>query len=208
MRPRRWPARCARSTSDRCSPPIPPNRPAVPSSISRRGWRKVCWRGTRRPSPSAARSRDDSRARGRCCGSPREGGAARPPGVGGGGAPAEQERGGRRGVGEQNGRRSADEPLRMKISFMRARVDADPPGYGSSGELERDLTLVADALKAVGAAHARRTLVEPLLAQVRSHGFHGYRLDVREDAGAHTRALRDLTATIGLGELDGARSEE
>jgi len=55
----------------------------------------------------------------------------------------------------------------------------------------------------VGAAHARRTLVEPLLAQVRAHGFHGYRLDVREDAAAHTRALRDLTATLGLGELDG-----
>src|SRR5207244_11256707 len=64
--------------------------------------------------------------------------------------------------------------------------------------------LVADALDAVGAAHARRTLVEPLVAQVRAHGFHGYRLDVREDAGAHTRALRDLTATLGLGELDGA----
>src|SRR5207253_1754602 len=97
-----------------------------------------------------------------------------------------------------------DEPLRMKISFMRARVEADPPGYGSAGELEHDLVLVAEALNAVGAAHARRTLVEPLLAQVRSHGFHGYRLDVREDAGAHTRALRDLSATVGLGELDGA----
>src|SRR5437870_122717 len=101
-------------------------------------------------------------------------------------------------------RRIADEPLRMKVSFMRARVEADPPGYASSGELERDLALVADALDAVGAAHARRTLVEPLVAQVRAHGFHGYRLDVREDAGAHTRALRDLTATLGLGELDGA----
>jgi len=107
-------------------------------------------------------------------------------------------------VWEQNRRRNADEPLRMKVSFMRARVEADPPGYGSSAELERDLALVADALDSVGAAHARRTLVEPLLAQVRAHGFHGYRLDVREDAGAHTRALRDLTATLGLGELDGA----
>src|SRR6266568_1062702 len=107
-------------------------------------------------------------------------------------------------VWEQNRRRNADEPLRMKISFMRARVEADPPGYGSSAELERDLVLVAEALHAVGAAHARRTLVDPLLAQVRSHGFHGYRLDVREDAGAHTRALRDLSATVGLGELDGA----
>src|SRR5438874_7819474 len=87
---------------------------------------------------------------------------------------------------------------------MRARVERDPPGYGSAGELERDRVLVAEALHAVGAAHARRTLVEPLRAQVRSPGFHGYRLDGREDAGAHTRALRDLTATIGLGELDGA----
>src|SRR5207247_6053114 len=71
------------------------------------------------------------------------------------------------GVWEQNRRRNADEPLRLKVSFMRARVERDPPGYGSPGELERDLTLVADALDAVGAAHARRTLVEPLLAQVR-----------------------------------------
>jgi phosphoenolpyruvate carboxylase len=106
-------------------------------------------------------------------------------------------------VWEQNRRRNADEPLRLKVSFMRARVEADPPGYGSSAEFERDLTLVADALDGVGAAHARRTLMEPLLAQVRAHGFHGYRLDVREDAAAHTRALRDLTAALGLGELDG-----
>src|SRR5439155_913478 len=29
------------------------------------------------------------------------------------------------------------------------------------------------------------------------------RLDVREDAAVHTRALRDLAAAVGLGELDG-----
>ncbi len=86
---------------------------------------------------------------------------------------------------------------------MRARVEADPPGYASPDELERDLKLVADSLDAVGAAHARRALVEPLLAQVRAHGFHGYRLDVREDAAVHTRALLDLTTAVGLGELDG-----
>src|SRR5205823_7451476 len=108
------------------------------------------------------------------------------------------------GVWEQNRRRNADEPLRLKVSFMRARVEADPPAYGSPGELERDLRLVADSLDAVGAAHARRTLLEPLLAQVRAHGFHGYRLDVREDAAVHTRALDDLTAAVGLGRLDGA----
>lgn len=106
-------------------------------------------------------------------------------------------------VWEQNRRRNADEPLRLKVSFMRARVEADPPGYASAAELERDLTLVADSLDAVGAAHARRALVEPLLAQVRAHGFHGFRLDVREDAAVHTRALDDLAAAVGLGRLDG-----
>ena len=107
-------------------------------------------------------------------------------------------------VWEQNRRRNADEPLRLKVSFMRARVGTDPPGYGTAQELERDLGLLADALDTVGAAHARRTLVEPLLAQVRAHGFHGYRLDLREDAAVHTRALHDLTAAVGLGELDAA----
>src|SRR5258708_26402310 len=86
---------------------------------------------------------------------------------------------------------------------MRDRVEAGPPGYASPDELERDLKLVAASLDAVGAAHARRALVEPLLAQVRAHGFHGYRLDVREDAAVHTRALLDLTTAVGLGELDG-----
>jgi len=98
---------------------------------------------------------------------------------------------------------NADEPLRLKVSFIRARVEADPPRYGSPEELERDLSLIADSLDAVGAAHARRALVEPLQAQVRAHGFHGYRLDVREDAAVHTRALRDLATAVGLGELDG-----
>src|SRR5438128_706756 len=94
-------------------------------------------------------------------------------------------------VWEQNRRRNADEPLRLKVSFMRARVGADPPGYRTAQELERDLALLADALDTVGAAHARRTLVEPLLAQVRAHGFHGYRLDLREHAAAVVRSLLD-----------------
>src|SRR3989442_3307987 len=55
---------------------------------------------------------------------------------------------------------------------------------------ERDLALLADALDSVGAAHARRTLVEPLLAQVRAHGFHGFCLDLRERSEEHTSELQ------------------
>src|SRR5207253_4819541 len=102
-------------------------------------------------------------------------------------------------VWEQNRRRNADEPLRLKVSFMRARVGADPPGYGTPQELERDLTLLADALDTMGAAHARRALAEPLLAQVRAHGFHGFRLDPREDAAVHPRAPHDRTPAVGPG---------
>src|SRR5216117_2164580 len=119
-------------------------------------------------------------------------------------ASLERDRAALPAVWEQNRRRNADEPLRLKVSFIRARVGADPPGYRTPQELERDLALLADALDSVGAAHARRTLVEPLLAQVRAHGFHGFRLDLREDAAVHTRALHDLTAAVGLGDLDGA----
>jgi phosphoenolpyruvate carboxylase len=110
-------------------------------------------------------------------------------------------------VWEQNRRRNADEPLRLKVTFMRARIEADPARYGTPGELEGDLALVADALDAAGAAHARKTIVEPLRAQVRAFGFHGYRLDVREDAAAHRepsdgvlqvfRAMRTIQDEIG-----------
>jgi len=108
------------------------------------------------------------------------------------------------GVLEQHRRRDVDEPLRLKLSFMHARIEADPPGYASPREFERDLVLLGDALDAAGAAHARRALVDPLVARVRAHGFHGYRLDVREDAGVHTRALAELAAAAGLSLADGA----
>ncbi|PYO63093.1 MAG: phosphoenolpyruvate carboxylase [Gemmatimonadetes bacterium] len=108
------------------------------------------------------------------------------------------------GVLEQHRRRDVDEPLRLKLSFMHARIEADPPGYASPREFERDLVLLGDALDAAGAAHARRALVDPLVARVRAHGFHGYRLDVREDASVHTRALAELAMAAGLSLADGA----
>src|SRR5205823_5333921 len=98
-------------------------------------------------------------------------------------------------AGELGGRRPGRQPVRHGGHHARRRAQRAAGGAGP---------LRPGAGRAGGAPLARRTLVEPLLAQVRSHGFHGYRLDVREDAGAHTRALRDLSATVGLGELDGA----
>src|SRR2546430_5613177 len=56
--------------------------------------------------------------------------------------------------------------------FRSARVGADPPGYRTAQELERDLALLADALDTVGAAHARRTLVEPDRKSTRLNSSH------------------------------------
>src|SRR2546430_1444710 len=193
MRLRRWRARCARSTSDRCSPPIPRNRPAAPSSISRRGWRKVSWRGTGRPSPSAARSRDDSRARWSCCGSPRKYGAT---------ARRSWTRWRTRcGIWKT----ACSTPRRARASAWSRRSKTNSAAGSAPSRSPRSRWGAGWAATGTATRSSRRrSRSAPLLAQVRSPGFHGSRLDVREDAGAHTRALRDLSATVGLGELDGA----
>jgi phosphoenolpyruvate carboxylase len=121
-------------------------------------------------------------------------------------------------VYEANARRNADEPLRLKLSFMMARVEAarrltaardagsptvDAAAYVGASQLENDLLLLRDNLLAAGAEHACRTTVDPFLATVRAHGFHGYRMDLREHAEVHRAALADLAAKLELAPLTG-----
>jgi phosphoenolpyruvate carboxylase len=115
-------------------------------------------------------------------------------------------------VWEANRRRNADEPLRLKLTFMQARVEAtrrlpaardagrpahEPAAYASARELEDDLLLVRDTLLAAGGTHACRSTVEPLLAIVRAHGLSGFLMDVREHADVHTAALADIATQLG-----------
>jgi phosphoenolpyruvate carboxylase len=120
-------------------------------------------------------------------------------------------------VWQDNRRRDADEPLRLKLSFVAARIDAlrrqlaardggaeddtEPGAYRSASELAADLELVRDALHLAGAEHARETMVEPLLMQVRVHGFHGFELDLREDASMHARALDEIAEELRIDPL-------
>ncbi|AHG91597.1 Phosphoenolpyruvate carboxylase [Gemmatirosa kalamazoonensis] len=120
-------------------------------------------------------------------------------------------------VWEANRRRNADEPLRLKLTFMAARLDAtrrrvasrdagrpahEPAAYDDVAAFERDLQLVRGYLLDAGAAEACRTAFDPLLARVRAYGFHGFRMDVRDHADVHAAALDDLAAQVGLGTLD------
>lgn len=121
-------------------------------------------------------------------------------------------------VFEQNRRRDAEEPVRLKLSFIKARIDAtrrrfaardaghpaeEPAAYESPAELLADLGVVRDALEAAAAERVIETQLAPLERQVRATGFHGYRLDVREDAAVHAHTLADAAASIGLPPLDG-----
>ena len=121
-------------------------------------------------------------------------------------------------VWEANKARNADEPVRLKLTYVAARIEAtrrlvasrdagrlarEPAAYADAASLEADLVLVRDYVLASGAVHAGRTTIEPLLATVRAHGLHGFLLDVREHADVHRAALDDIAASVGAPTLEG-----
>jgi phosphoenolpyruvate carboxylase len=121
-------------------------------------------------------------------------------------------------VWEQNRRRDAGEPVRLKLSFIAARLEAlrallaarergasagDVAAYRHPEELAADLELVDEALRAAGATRAAELVLAPLRDRVQRFGFAGLKLDVRDDAEVHARALHALTSAAGVAPLDG-----
>jgi phosphoenolpyruvate carboxylase len=122
-------------------------------------------------------------------------------------------------IWETNRRRDAHEPLRLKLTFMAGRLealrreiasrDAGQPltvrgAYTRPEELLQDLDTLRSALISAGAVHARTTLLEPLILQVESFGFHGYALDLREDSDAHSQAISKIYEALSLPRPDEA----
>jgi phosphoenolpyruvate carboxylase len=112
-------------------------------------------------------------------------------------------------IWKKNRKRNADEPLRLKLSFMAARIDAtrrlvasrdagrprkDAAAYPNVAAFESDLELVRKTLLRAGAEQACRTTVDPLYAAVRAHGFHGFLMDVRDHSDVHSSAINELLA--------------
>lgn len=113
---------------------------------------------------------------------------------------------------DRNSRRDAEEPLRLKLSCMAARIeatrreiasrDAGHPeevrgAYADAAHLEADLELVARCLDEADAVAVRRCLLDPVVTAVRAHGFFGARLDVRDESGVFREALVQVAAAIG-----------
>lgn len=118
-----------------------------------------------------------------------------------------------------NSRRDAEEPLRLKLSFIMGRLDATrreiasrdagrpesiSGAYQGPQDFIGDLEILHQVVANSKATHAARSLVSPFLAEVRMLGLHGYNLDVREDSEEHTKALNSVGESIGIGKLDGA----
>lgn len=122
-------------------------------------------------------------------------------------------------VWEANQKRDTDEPVRLLLTLVKGRLQATadqiasadagrpvelPAAYTSSEEFLADLRLAADAVEAGGARRARRALVDPLILQVRAHGFFGLRLDVREDSEVHAEAVDAIGTRVLGGPMDRA----
>ena len=122
-------------------------------------------------------------------------------------------------IWKKNRKRNADEPLRLKLSFMSARIEAtrrlvasrdaarprkEPAAYPNVAAFEADLQLVRKFLLRAGAEQACRTTVDPLYAAVRAHGFHGFMMDIRDHSDVHAAAVKEILAPKD-GDVDGER---
>lgn len=99
-------------------------------------------------------------------------------------------------VWDANNKRNADEPVRLKLTFIAARLEAtrklvaardagdptatDNAAYASSNDLIADLELIRDALSAAKATISQMNLIDPLIAMVQTHQFHGLMMDLRD----------------------------
>ena len=122
-------------------------------------------------------------------------------------------------VWEANRKRNEDEPLRLKASFMAARLDAtrklvaardaglpahDPAAYAEVGAFEADIQLLREGLLGAGAVQACRTTIDPLLASLHANGFHGFATDIRDHADVHRAVFDEIATKLGAPMFDGA----
>jgi phosphoenolpyruvate carboxylase len=88
---------------------------------------------------------------------------------------------------------SSTELYRRFLSFVTVRLrqtrGREENAYTSAGEFEADLRLVYRSLEQNRGEHLARLLLDPLLRNVRTFGFHLAALDIRQHAAVHKDAL-------------------
>jgi phosphoenolpyruvate carboxylase len=82
------------------------------------------------------------------------------------------------------------------------------PAYCSVEEFLDDLQLLRASLEANHGQRIARTLIDPLILQVRTFGLHLHTLDIRQHARIHATALQEAIADTIAETLPGALSAE
>ena len=96
-----------------------------------------------------------------------------------------------------------DEPYRRFLTCMLFRLSLglshpeDLKEYGSADEFLDDLELIRSSLIRGGGERPAKTLLDPLILQVRTFRFHTHELDIRQNARTQERALQSLSRESG-----------
>jgi len=95
-----------------------------------------------------------------------------------------------------------DEAYRRFLSVIADRLratlsdDGRPPAYASVQELLNDLALMRSSLEENRGGRIARELIDPLLRQADTFGFHLHSLDIRQHAREHSRRSPDVIETL------------
>ncbi|HEX6750827.1 MAG TPA: phosphoenolpyruvate carboxylase [Longimicrobium sp.] len=102
-------------------------------------------------------------------------------------------------------RRSQTELYRRFLGYMGARLRAarddphHPHAYPVAADFAADLRLVRESLASNRGGRLAALLIDPLLRQVETFGFHLHTLDVRQHARLHARARDELLVSTDDG---------
>ena len=97
---------------------------------------------------------------------------------------------------------SSSELYRRLLNLMMVRLRhsreeiAGPKAYPSAGEFESDLSLIRESLALNRGQRLAELVMDPLLRQVRTFGFHLSTLDIRQHARMHAQALAEIEANV------------
>jgi phosphoenolpyruvate carboxylase len=100
--------------------------------------------------------------------------------------------------------RNPGEPWRQLINLILLRLertavgDLRQGGYAASDEMAEDLEVLERSLWEAGARHIAELDVRPLVAQVRTFGFHLATLDIRQNSAFHDHAIAGLLRAAGF----------
>jgi phosphoenolpyruvate carboxylase len=106
-------------------------------------------------------------------------------------------------------RRTPAEVYRRFLLYIHSRLQAmrDEPhhehAYKDAGEFAADVKLMRNSLAENRGEHLARALLDPLLRQVDTFGFHLQTLDIRQHARVHRKAVAELAKAASLNRDSG-----